>query len=217
MPETIPDPRALAPFSIPFPERDFAAYIFDCDGTVIDSMPLHYRAWQGALAAHQAPYSLPVERFLRMGGIPTREIVGVLNAEFGGGPDPLEVAATKSRLYLEGLREVEPIAEMVGYLQDLRGRGKPMAIGTGGTREVVVESLRHTGLLELFDLIVTPADVGPGRGKPQPDLFLLAAEKLGAPPAETVVFEDAEPGFLAAIAAGMHLVKVPPSPRFFGG
>jgi HAD superfamily hydrolase (TIGR01509 family) len=85
----------------------------------------------------------------------------------------------------------------------------PRAIATGGMREVALPSLRASGLSELFDIVITPADVAPGRGKPQPDMFLLAAERMGVRPEHCLVFEDAEPGIVAARAAGMQVVHVP--------
>src|SRR5690606_15549192 len=85
----------------------------------------------------------------------------------------------------------------------------PVSIATGGMREVALPSLRATGLGDLFSIVVTPADVAPGRGKPHPDMFLLAAERMGVPPSQCLVFEDAEPGIVAARAAGMQVVHVP--------
>ncbi len=84
-----------------------------------------------------------------------------------------------------------------------------MAIATGGTPDVAFPSLKAAGLDDLFKIVVTPLDVAPGRGKPHPDMFLEAARRIGVPPEKCLVFEDAEPGMRAALAAGMQVVRVP--------
>jgi HAD superfamily hydrolase (TIGR01509 family) len=105
------------------------------------------------------------------------------------------------------LDQTTPIAEVVALARRFKAEGKPVAIATGGVRWVIEKIVAQIGLEGFFPLIVTPADVK--RGKPFPDMFLLAAEKMGTRPERTLVFEDAVPGFEAAQAAGMQYVAVP--------
>ena len=104
------------------------------------------------------------------------------------------------------------IAETVELVRSLRSRGIPCAIGTGSALPGALATLESAGISHLFDIILTPDDVPPGRGKPQPDIFLLAAQRMGVAPADCIVFEDAEPGLRAAQAAGMASARVAPVP-----
>lgn len=189
------------------PSDDFAGYIFDLDGTLIDTMPLHYRAWDAAMRHHGLAEVLNEDLFYSLGGVPTVRVAELIGIHYGLTLDPLEVEITKERLFLEKLVSVEQIAPVVDFARRV-ALTHPVAIATGGQPEVAVPALRAAGLLELFSIVVTPRDVAAGRGKPAPDMFLLAAEKMGVPPKRCLVFEDAEPGIRAAVAAGMQVVRV---------
>ena len=165
---------------IAFPSNDYAGYIFDLDGTLIDSMPAHFRAWTAGLRGAGFKEDFTEDLFYSMGGVPTAKIVEMLNQRHGTTMDPLAVAHAK---------------------------GFPVSIASGGMRHVVRKLLEVTGLSEMFPIIATPKNVADG--KPSPDLFLLAAARMGVPARECLVFEDAEPGRQAAIAAGMDYVMVP--------
>ncbi len=197
--------------TVTMPEKEYAGYIFDLDGTLVDSMELHFRAWRLALAAHGAGHEIFMgEEFIRYGGCSAIDIVQSLNAQYGLHMDAQRVATQKRELYFElmaegELREISATVELVRHLAE---RGIPYAIGTGSAQQGALATLNAVGIRELFPIIVTPADVAPGRGKPQPDMFLLCAERMGVSPTDCVVFEDAQPGIDAAVAAGMDYVFV---------
>ncbi|MBL9153249.1 MAG: HAD family phosphatase [Verrucomicrobiales bacterium] len=195
------------------PDRPFAGYIFDCDGTLVDSMPLHFRAWNASFRHHGAPWEWTEERFYASAGVPDREIVAALNAEFGSGIDADAVHETKVEWFVSHLHELTPVAAVAEYVRLFHGRGERIAVATGSDISIVDPELRHVGLRDYFEIIVTPADVK--RGKPAPDMFLLAAERLGVDPADCLVFEDGQAGLQAAAAAGMASVFVPSAPSAF--
>lgn len=186
------------------PAGNFRAYLFDCDGTIVDSMPLHYIAWKKSLAEWDCVYDEKL--FYAWGGRPIREIISLLN-EMQGLNMPVEaVAARKESLYFELLPQLKAIPEVLEHI-DLQYGRIPMAVVSGSRRDSVVGSLTVTNLLDKFDTLVCAEDYK--NGKPAPDGFLLAAERLGVAPAECLVFEDTELGIQAATAAGMASVKVP--------
>ena len=200
----IKEPGVLTPMKLNLPAGSFRAYLFDCDGTVVDSMPLHYIAWKTSLAEWNCEYEEKL--FYSWGGRPIREIISLLNQMQGLNMPIEEVAVRKEALYLSLLPQLKPIAEVIEHIDAQHGR-LPMAIVSGSRRDSVVGSLTATGLIDKFDTLVCAEDYK--RGKPAPDAFLLAAERLGVPPAECLVFEDTDLGIEAATAAGMASVKVP--------
>jgi beta-phosphoglucomutase family hydrolase len=189
---------------LPLPAGEFRAYLFDCDGTIVDSMPLHFVAWTKALAEWGCPFD--EELFYAWGGRPVREIISALN-EMHGLQMPVEaVSKRKEGLYYEMLPQLQAIPEVVEHVEAQQGR-IPFAVVSGSNRESVVKSLTATNLLDRFETIVASEDYT--RSKPAPDAFLLAAERLGVEPADCLVFEDTEMGMAAAAAAGMAAVRVP--------
>jgi HAD superfamily hydrolase (TIGR01509 family) len=185
------------------PEGAFKAYLFDCDGTIADSMPLHYNAWRAVLAEWNCEY--PEEVFYSWGGKPVRKIIADLN-KINGLQMPIEDLATrKEGLYLAQIPQLQGIPEVLEHIEAEHGR-IPFAVVSGSTRDSVVGSLSVLGLLDKFDTIVSAEDYK--HGKPAPDGYLLAAERLGVAPADCLVFEDTEMGIEAAVAAGMASVKV---------
>ena len=196
---------------VTLPDRTFGGYIFDLDGTLVDSMPTHYKAWRWALQKNGAPHEVFLwDEFVSHGGMAAPDIVADLNRTYGLHMEPQTVASQKRERY-DYLLETETlpvIPETVGLVRQLQADGIPYAIGTGSAIAGARATLRSAGIGDLFSIIVTPDDVPPGRGKPEPDIFLLAAERMGVAPAECVVFEDAEPGIRAAQAAGMAHVRV---------
>jgi beta-phosphoglucomutase family hydrolase len=187
------------------PVGNFRAYLFDCDGTIVDSMPLHYIAWKAALGEWGCEFD--EELFYAWGGKPTDVIISTLN-EMNGLKMPVEALAQyKEELYFDLLPRLKVIPEVVEHIEARHGQ-LPFAVVSGGRRSSVVRSLTALGLLEKFETIVGADDYT--RGKPAPDAFLLAAERLGVAPADCLVFEDTEIGIQAATAAGMASVKVPP-------
>lgn len=177
--------------------------IFDCDGTLIDSMPAHFVAWQAALKPHGIHF--PEDRFYGLAGTPTDRIAAILAAEHGITLDSREIAHRKEEHFLEALSLVTPIQEVVDIVHQHRGR-LPMAVASGGFRRVILRQLAQIGLADVFDTVVTAEDTE--RHKPEPDVFLEAARRLGVAPGRCLVYEDAELGFEAARRAGMACVDV---------
>lgn len=187
------------------PAGEFLGYIFDCDGTLVDTMPLHFRAWNQALQHAGLKEELNEELFYSLGGTPTRKVAQILAKHYGLVIDVERVFHQKEELFLEMQAEMRVIQPVVDFARDLHGRA-PMSVASGGPKPVVKKTLELMGLDGLFPVVVTPEDVT--HGKPSPDMFLLAARLMGVPPDRCLVFEDAVPGFEAATAAGMKYVVV---------
>jgi HAD superfamily hydrolase (TIGR01509 family) len=188
------------------PTGDFAGYIFDLDGTLIDSMPVHYRAWDAAMRRVGLQEPLNEDFFYSMGGVPTRRVAELIGAHYGLKIDADQVFHLKEAIFTEMLPEVALIEPVVAFARRV-ARTHPVSVASGGPRPVVERSLELAGLKKLFPIVVTADDVV--HGKPAPDMFLLAAKSMGVPPARCLVFEDAEPGVQGALAAGMQVVRVP--------
>ncbi|MBM3981950.1 MAG: HAD-IA family hydrolase [Planctomycetes bacterium] len=183
-----------------------AGLIFDCDGTLADTMPAHYKAWLALLA----PYGIafPEPRFYAMGGMPTASIIRVLAAEVGVAvPDVDGMVLEKERGFLTHLGAVARIEPVIAIATAYRG-ALPMAVASGGYRDTVTRTLDRIAVRDWFDALVTAEDTA--RHKPDPDVFLEAAKRLGVEPARCVVFEDTEIGLEAARRAGIPGIDVRP-------
>lgn len=185
--------------------REFGGYIFDCDGTLADSMMVHHRAWQAALALHGAPIDFGWELFTSRAGMTVPATVRELNAQFGLSLDPELVAASQRAEYERFLPSVQPIVDVVDLARRVAVE-RPVSVASGGERRIIDRTLDLLGLRQTFSVVVTAEDVT--HGKPAPDMFLLAAERMGVAPADCVVFEDAVLGLEAARRAGMASVLV---------
>ena len=193
------------------PAGDFAGYIFDLDGTLVDTMPLHYRAWDMAMRKAGLNAPLDEELFYSLGGVPTKRVVELIAAHYGLTVDVHAVFHHKESLFVELQKDaklIEPVVEIARRMSLTH----PVSVASGGPRDIVRGMLELSGLAPLFNrndyhLVVTPEDVE--HGKPAPDMFLLAAQRMGVPAEKCLVFEDAEPGMRAAEAAGMKWVRVP--------
>ena len=188
------------------PAGEFRAYLFDCDGTIADSMPLHYIAWSKALGEWNCPFG--EELFYAWGGKPPVEIVSTLNRMHGLNMPVEAVAARKENLYYELLPRLQPVAEVLEHIDAMHGR-IPLAVVSGSTRESVVKSLTTLGLLDKFDVLVGSEEYQ--HSKPAPDAYLTAAARLRMAPRDCLVFEDTDLGIQSAVAAGMASVRVPSS------
>jgi len=186
------------------PEGDFDGYIFDCDGTLADTMPLHYKAWCAALSQYACDF--PEALFYELGGVPTERIVEILNERHGRRMPVVETAKYKEGLFLELLPEILPIEPVVEIVRRYHGK-KPLAVASGGHRAVVTKTLTALGIADKFDTIVGSEDYQ--NGKPAPDPYLEAARRIGVAPEKCLVFEDTQTGVAAATAAGMQVVLVP--------
>jgi HAD superfamily hydrolase (TIGR01509 family) len=186
------------------PEGSFRAYLFDCDGTIADSMPLHYIAWKRALAEWNCLFD--EQLFYAWGGMPIAEIISTLNEKEGLRMPVETVAKRKESLYYELLPQLKAVPEVLEHIDAEHGR-IPFAVVSGSTKESVTASLTTLKLYDRFDTLVCAGDYQ--KSKPDPEAFLLAANMLGVPSHSCLVFEDTAMGIQAATAAGMASVKVP--------
>jgi beta-phosphoglucomutase family hydrolase len=191
--------------SLKLPAGSFKAYLFDCDGTIVDSMPLQYIAWTKALAEWNCTFD--EQLFYAWGGMPVADIIHLLNERQGLSMSVEGVSSRKERVYLELLPQLKAIPEVVEHIEARHGQ-IPFAVVSGSTRESVTASLRSLKLLDRFEALVCAGDYR--NSKPDPEPFLLAAAKLGVAPEACLVFEDTDMGIQAANAAGMASVKIPP-------
>ena len=192
--------------SLVLPEGRFDAYIFDCDGTLVDSMPLHLEAWNFGLRKAGAKWTLPEDYFYASAGKSLAQVIGELNKIYEVELRAEEVALHKERYYHENIQVLEAFRDVVEHLEAARACGIRTAVASGSARAAVEKSLECTNLLPLVDAVVAAEDVT--RGKPAPDCFLLAAELLGVDPQRCLVFEDGQAGVEAAKVCGMETVEV---------
>jgi HAD superfamily hydrolase (TIGR01509 family) len=179
--------------------------IFDCDGTVVDTMPVHYAAWCEALG--KVNLKFPEEQFYSFAGATATTICATLAREQGVTVDPIAVAHEKEALYEARLRNLLPIDSVVAIARREKGKRR-LAIASGGRKRAVRTSLEVIGVADLFEVIVGAEDVT--QGKPSPELFLRAAELIELKPEECLVYEDGDFGIEAARRAGMPFVDVRP-------
>tara|TARA_A100001391_G_scaffold196714_1_gene175710 strand:+ start:876 stop:1535 length:660 start_codon:yes stop_codon:yes gene_type:complete len=181
----------------------FDGLIFDCDGTLSDSMPLHYVAWRDTMSQRGVEFT--EERFYSMGGMPTEKIISLLCDEQGVRVDIDATATAKENAFESLMDELQPLEIVCDVAARHRGR-LAMAVASGGIRPIVSRQLQQLGIADWFTAVVTSEDtVG---HKPEPDAFLRAAELLDVSPARCLVFEDSPLGFEAAVRAGMEFVDV---------
>ena len=185
------------------PPGPFDAYLFDCDGTIVDSMPLHYVAWNRTLAEWNCTF--PEDLFYAWGGRPVLEIIDELNREQGLAMPAEAIAKRKEAMYFDVLPTIQPIHEVLEHIHLSHGQ-IPFAVVSGSTRDSVTASLEALNILDRFETLVCAGDYT--QGKPHPEPFLMAAERLGVAPERCLVFEDTEMGIQSATAAGMASVKV---------
>lgn len=185
------------------PTRDYQALIFDCDGTLTDSMPVHYVAWQRTMASYGIQF--PEDRFYSLGGMPTEKIIRLLANEQQIKVDAAAASIAKEDAFLELLHLLEPIDYVIEVARHFHSR-LPMVVASGGFREVIKKQITQIGCDGLFDDLVAAEDTQ--RHKPEPDVFLEAARRVGAEPQHCLVYEDSELGLQAARAAGMDYIDV---------
>src|SRR5579883_3143572 len=173
--------------------------IFDCDGTLADTMPLHWKVWQEITRRYKLHF--PEDRFYALGGVPSRDILKMLGQEQGVSVDHIAVSHEKELAYLEMLPQVEPVHTIVEVARVHFGK-IPMAVASGGNKPIFEQVLVHLGIRELFNAVVTSEDVV--NQKPAPDIFLEAARRIGVPPQFCRAYEDTDIGLRAIRAAGME-------------
>ncbi|MGP3948443.1 HAD family hydrolase [Streptomyces sp. 7N604] len=181
--------------------------IFDLDGTLVDSEPNYYEAGRRVLAEHGVT-RFTWEQHERFIGIGTRETLEVLSREHGIEAPVDELLAGKNRHYLAlASASTEVFPQMRKFVDALRAAGIRTAVASGSSRAAIEAVLDTTGLAPLMDVAVSAEEVE--RGKPEPDVFLEAARRLAADPADCVVLEDSPPGAEAAHRAGMRCIAIP--------
>jgi len=195
--------ESIVDMKLELPRGSFKAYLFDCDGTIADSMPLHYTAWSRALSEWNCLFS--EDLFYAWGGMSVAEIIATLNENHGLNMPVEDVSRRKEQLYLEIVPQLKAVPEVLEHIEASHGR-IPFAVVSGSTRESVTASLQTLKILDKFDTLVCAGDYQ--RSKPDPEPFLVAAERLGVTPQDCLVFEDADMGIQAATAAGMASVKI---------
>lgn len=194
-----------AEFAQYLPTRRYSGYIFDCDGTLADSMPLHHQAWTHALNESGAPFDFPYEQMCSWGGKSLQGTVADLNTQHGTRLDASRIRSSLARFIQQHLPSVQPRAHIVELARELATQA-PVAVASGGHRQDVHITLNAIGVRDLFEVIITQDDVT--HSKPAPDIFLIAAERLGVKPTECLVYEDSPTGIAAAKAAGMDVIRV---------
>ena len=180
------------------PNDEPAGLIFDCDGTLADTMPLHFVAWRNTLGRHGIEF--PEERFYAMAGQPTEYIVEILLREQNKTGNAKAISDEKEEEFIAVLPQIQPIEPIVAVAKKFRS-SKPMGVGSGSSRTVVEQVLKHIGLDDFFDAIVGAEDTE--NPKPAPDVFLKVAEQIGVEPSKCCVYEDADLGIEAAKSGGM--------------
>jgi beta-phosphoglucomutase-like phosphatase (HAD superfamily) len=195
-------PRVITTFD----ERVFEPYdglLFDCDGTLADTMPLHFEAWRKTLEPRGVTFTR--ERYMALAGMPTGEILRLLAGEQGIPLDFDALLPEKEGHFLSQAHLARPIERVVALARSARGT-RPMAVVSGGVRRAVERTLQTLGIHGWFCAIITAEDTR--AGKPDPAPFLLAAERIGADASRCLVFEDGELGIESAQRAGMDVVDV---------
>ena len=191
---------------IRYPDEGFEGLIFDLDGTLIDSMPAHFKAMRQALEEEGGEGLFTKERLSELGGKPAADIVDLLNKENGLSMNAQKVCQRQHEILASNLDQFQVIPEVANFAAEYRGK-VPMAVASAGTSSMVKASLESVNMLSWFDAIVGSDEVE--NGKPSPDVYLEAARRIQVDPADCVVFEDSESGIRAAESAGMKVVVVP--------
>ena len=172
--------------------------IFDCDGTLVDSMPLHMKSWEHTIRSMGMPWDSGF--FSSKKGMPEEDIVVQFNARFSMKLDPVETVRVKHRYFRSHASRFRPIPHVVSLARKYFGV-LPMAVASGGVRDNVMLELETLNIGHFFPVILTADDdIVP---KPAPDIFLEAARRIGVPPEFCQVFEDGDLGLEAARSAGM--------------
>jgi HAD superfamily hydrolase (TIGR01509 family) len=199
--------------SQPEPDRDHleepgagcrpSALIFDMDGVLVDSEPVHVEATRRLLAEHGVRYEGRDDFF----GFTDQEVFRVLRARYALAPDETTLAQRWIELVLRLADRMVPLPGVPDVLERLKSRGYRLALASGSAPPVIDATLAVLGISDVFELVVSAKQVG--RGKPAPDLFLATAARLGLAPSSCLVIEDSRNGLLAAVGAGMRCVVIP--------
>jgi HAD superfamily hydrolase (TIGR01509 family) len=177
--------------------------IFDCDGTLADTMPLHWHAWQIVAQRHKLLF--PKDRFYALAGVPSEDTLKMLAGEQGRSIDYIAVALEKESLFVPLIIQAKPIRAVVKIALDNFGK-IPMAVASGGQQQIICDLLEHLKIKSMFDAVVTCEMVK--KQKPAPDIYLEAARRIRVEPRFCRAYEDSDLGLQAIRAAGMDAVDV---------
>lgn len=185
--------------------RNARGLIFDLDGTLVDSMPLHYEAWKEVCAMRGFDFS--EEEFYSLAGVPSNTIFEIINERHGTDFDPGPMSQLKEDTYMKKIDRIKPVQAVLEVVKQHHGR-LPMAVGTGSPRAHSLQTLKASGYSKYFEVMVAGDDVS--KGKPDPETFLRCAAAIGVAPEQCHVFEDGNPGLQAARTAGMYATDIRP-------
>ena len=184
-------------------EPGVKALIFDCDGTLVDSMPTHMEAWEYAFKQFNAVYN---ETFLfSFKGMKDTDIIGIYNKAFGTTLDANVLVTTKNEYFIQNLQKIKPIQPIIDVAY-LFYKKLPLAVVSGSPKHIVYTELNFIGIFNLFEVVLTADD--PLKPKPDPEIFLTAASRLKVDPQMCMVFEDGDAGLEAASKTGMKTFDV---------
>lgn len=186
--------------------RTFEGYIFDCDGTLAESMQMHFQAWQYSLDRHAPQIPFTWELFRSMAGMGLHHTVKLVSEKFHTPLDVDLLLREQEQYCNDHLHLLKRNQEVVIFAEWVASQNLPLSVASGGHRKVVHQTLQLLHLAPLFPIVVTQDDVT--HGKPHPEMFLLAAKKMGIDPRKILVLEDSFLGIEAAHAAGMASVLV---------
>jgi len=186
-----------------FINKTIKALIFDCDGTLVDSMPLHMKAWEEAFKFYNKKFDYDYLNSLK--GMKEIEIIGLYNKKLGTNINAEEMVSKKHELMLKNINKVKPIEPIVNIAKEYYSK-LLLSVVSGSVREIVHKELNVVGIFHLFETVLTADDSF--KPKPAPDIFYEAAKRLRVNPENCLVFEDGDPGLEAATKAGMQTVDV---------
>ncbi len=184
---------------------DARALIFDLDGTLSNSLPVHMATWNKVGEVYGFKFDPQI--MVEMTGRATIEFAHRIVEQYNLSVDPEEIVKLKQQSFRDSAQLLEPVREIISVVKKYYGR-LPMAVGTGASRKSTEVQLNELGIAKYFNVIVTANDVT--RHKPNPDTFLKCAELMGVTPEKCQVFEDGDLGIEAAKKAGMMVTDVRP-------
>ncbi len=197
------NPMLKQPLNLP--SQEFEAHLYDCDGTLADTMTPHIEAWVAECNAHGVP--LDGNMITELAGMPAVPTVERINARYGSKLDPHQIAQLKEdRFHREYLHRVKPIQEVVDVLEQAYAKGIKIGVVSGGRKRIVEETLKMLNIRDKVGVVICAEDVV--NGKPHAEPFLKAAQALGVKPEKCLVFEDADLGIKSAENANMQWVRV---------
>ena len=182
----------------------YRGLIFDLDGTLIDSMPFHVKAW--CQVAKEHGFEIDPNDIYRIAGSASIDIAEHYKKQGRPVGDSSEYVQRKMAIYRSHVDEIRIFEKIFDTLKKCRQSGAKIAIGTGSSRDNALEVLNRKGILDYVDVVITSSDVK--AHKPNPDTFLAAADKMGLSPRECCVFEDGGLGLVAAVNGGFDCIEV---------